>query len=591
MQGRYAHFETPTRRAFLGRSLGAAGLLAALPAWAAPLRGADAAPVLVNHVGFPPHAAKVCLRAGTKRVAFSVVDRAAGRSVRDGVMNPCTGDLGSYVVGDFSDLTRPGEYEIRAEGARSGPFTVGDGVYTPAVRQCVSYFARQRCGDSRSGHHAPCHLDDGRRPDNAKLLDVSGGWHDACDLRKWVNATVYGMTGLSRVLDVLGPGRVDRGQVVDELRWGNGYFRKMQDPAGFVMNYCGGDDGNHYTDNKPGTADDRPVHVEPCDLPGQFHFIAAQAALARHTRGADPAYARGCEAAAGRCLTWCIEKRSPGASNSLGAAVLACAEMHRTTGGRRYRDLAAGYAKRLLALQVMGERGANAAGTSATQLRGFFLAAVDRPEPAREIMHGNLPLLALCEILDRFADHPDTPAWRAALELHAEYLLAMSGRSAFGTMPFGLYSGTDPGGGRRAGSYWYRWFMRPHGETAAADWWVGINAHLASHGVGMVKAARLLRDARLGRLAQRQLDWVLGANPFDASTVNGAGRNQPPLFVTGEFEPATPVIPGGVMNGIGGSAHDEPDIGPGSYHTCEYWTPVVAYTMWLMAELEAAGRA
>jgi hypothetical protein len=43
------------------------------------------------------------------------------------------------------------------------------------------------------------------------------------------------------------------------------------------------------------------------------------------------------------------------------------------------------------------------------------------------------------------------------------------------------------------------------------------------------------------------------------------------------------------MNGIGGSDSDEAALLPGSYHTCEYWTPMVAYTMWLLAELSAHG--
>jgi hypothetical protein len=41
------------------------------------------------------------------------------------------------------------------------------------------------------------------------------------------------------------------------------------------------------------------------------------------------------------------------------------------------------------------------------------------------------------------------------------------------------------------------------------------------------------------------------------------------------------------MNGIGGTADDQPQLLPGIYHTCEYWTPMVAYTMWLMAELQS----
>jgi hypothetical protein len=302
--------------------------------------------------------------------------------------------------------------------------------------------------------------------------------------------------------------------------------------------------------------------------------------MIRHTRDEDAEYARKCEDAAKRCLDWCAKKRSPGAATSLSAGIIACVELHRATTDANAAALAMEYAKKLVSLQVRDD--------PKSGILGFFVTAPDRPEPLREIQHGNLPLIALCEIVTQFADHPDAPAWRKSLEVHCKYLIEMAHRSAFGTIPFGLYTGKDPGGNRRIGELWYRWFMKPKGETAAADWWVGINAHLASNGVGLLKASRLLHEPKLAALAQRQLDWIMGANPFDASTVSDAGRNQPPLYRPGAFKPPTPLIPGGVMNGIGGSETDEPILLPGSYHTCEYWTPMVAYTMWLMAELGRA---
>jgi hypothetical protein len=85
----------------------------------------------------------------------------------------------------------------------------------------------------------------------------------------------------------------------------------------------------------------------------------------------------------------------------------------------------------------------------------------------------------------------------------------------------------------------------------------------------------------------KPLDWVLGCNPFYAGTVVGIGHNQPPQFVNGgEFHPPTPMLPGAVMNGLGGTMDDQPSIGDGDYHVSEYWTPMVSYTMWLMAVLQ-----
>ncbi|HEV7299974.1 MAG TPA: glycoside hydrolase family 9 protein [Tepidisphaeraceae bacterium] len=578
---------SPTRRRLLQQGLGLATLaLAGSPAYA----GVDdrRRKLLLNHVGFTPIGAKHVLMTGGAAVPFTVRRSELRDVVHNGEMIPFKGDHGDYVVGDFSAIAQQGTYEIEAGGVTSGAFDVRPDVYQDAINKSIAYFAVQRCGDSRSGYNQPCHLDDGRRSDNGKRQDVSGGWHDACDVRKWVTATIYGMTGLSRVLDTLGPKVVDRAAIVDELLWGNQYFRKMQEPGGYVMNYCGGDDGNNFTDNLQGSADDRVIHVEPCEVPAQFHFIAAQAAMVRHLREADIAYARAAEASAMRCLDWCVERRTPRTAVSLAAGVIACVELHRAInigGGdrsarARLKTLAAGYTRQLLALQV---------NDAAAPVRGFFRHHPDEPEPSREIMHGNLPLLAICEAIGEFADHRDAALWRGALERHIEYLQTMSGRSAFGTIPFGLYSGSDPGGDRRLGAYWYRWFMQDHDErNPASDWWVGINAHLASNGVGLCRAGRLMREPRLIALAQRQLDWIIGTNPFGASTISGVGRSQPELFVTSEFKPVTPNIPGGVMNGLAGSKRDEVVLESGSYNTSEYWTPMVAYTMWLMAELATA---
>mgnify|MGYP001813529844 FL=1 len=118
-------------------------------------------------------------------------------------------------------------------------------------------------------------------------------------------------------------------------------------------------------------------------------------------------------------------------------------------------------------------------------------------------------------------------------------------------------------------------------------WWVGVNSNIASAGIGLARAAKTLEEPDLRFTAQRQLDWILGSNPFGASTVEGIGHNHPPQFVnTVEFFPPTPRLPGAVMNGLGGTIDDQPFMGDGIYHVSEYWTPMVAYTVWLMAELQ-----
>ena len=183
-----------------------------------------------------------------------------------------------------------------------------------------------------------------------------------------------------------------------------------------------------------------------------------------------------------------------------------------------------------------------------------------------------------------FPDHRDVDSWKELVSAYARnYYVYMLRKNSFAIVPFGLYAGDDPGGGRKVGNYWYRYFMQPE-----LDWWVGINSNLASAGIGLMKASQALNDPELKSFAQRQLDWIIGANPLNSSTLIGTGYNHPEHFPGSTFYPRTPVIPGAVMNGLGGDHEDQPVIGGGWWQISEYWTPMVAHTLWLMAELSAA---
>ena len=123
------------------------------------------------------------------------------------------------------------------------------------------------------------------------------------------------------------------------------------------------------------------------------------------------------------------------------------------------------------------------------------------------------------------------------------------------------------------------------------DWWVGINSNIASAGVGLIKAANVLKDQKLKTFAHKHLDWIIGVNPFNSSTILGVGRNHPKHFInSNEFWPPTPVFPGAVLNGLGGDKADQPVIGNGNWQISEYWTPMVCYTLWLMAEISAKNK-
>ncbi len=65
----------------------------------------------------------------------------------------------------------------------------------PACRLELSS-SSSRCGVAVANAHTACHLDDARRRDNGAHVDTTGGWHDAGDLRKWMDATIMNAFGL-----------------------------------------------------------------------------------------------------------------------------------------------------------------------------------------------------------------------------------------------------------------------------------------------------------------------------------------------------------------------------------------------------------
>jgi len=144
--------------------------------------------IYVNHLGFTPHAAKTFRFGGLLDTAFRIVEESTERIVHQGEVRRVSSDFGFYSAAEFSNLLTPGEYHIEVDRERSHTFRIAPDLYYEPLKKIVGYLTLQRCGDTDKGWHGCCHIDDGIRIDNGQRQDVSGGWHDACDLRKWASA-------------------------------------------------------------------------------------------------------------------------------------------------------------------------------------------------------------------------------------------------------------------------------------------------------------------------------------------------------------------------------------------------------------------
>jgi hypothetical protein len=545
--------------------------------------------IALNHLGFRPESRKVLVvhveqplpdAHFTMREVGSVLEPF---SIRRPLTRASTGGLNGY-TGEFSNVARIGMYQITVNGERSVPFFIRPDVWRRTLPKVVGYHKYQRCGVAVPNVHPVCHLDDARRRDNGKHLDLAvGGWHDAGDLRKWMDATMLNAIGLLWLSRNLGNGWDLAGSGLEplheEVRWGNRYFLKMQDEDGLVFaDVAGGINGdnsdNHWTDNIVGTADDRYVNVSK-PSGAQPMFVVVQAMLAQTFSQADPAYAKTCLTAALRC--WQAAKNRSASTLTVAWWILASLELWRATRQEEFRSAAIQGGSELAALQQIHFSG------NQSKIRGYWQTAKDDATPYCNAVYSALPGIAFVQLIAVLPNSPDASRWRDTLRIHLdEYVLPLAGRSSYEIIPYGIFHKTPTPETYRplAGDLTYRYFM----PTRKEYWWLGINSHLECYAVLLALSAQTLNRRDCRDLAYRQLEWVMGANPFGSCLMTGEGIRNP--YPHSRY---VGLIPGGIMNGIAGNADDVPILDLSNqmdWRTAEYWSPQNAYYEWAVSTLE-----
>jgi hypothetical protein len=100
-------------------------------------------------------------------------------------------------------------------------------------------------------------------------------------------------------------------------------------------------------------------------------------------------------------------------------------------------------------------------------------------------------------------------------------------------------------------------FFIPH-DNWTGYWWQGENSRISSLAAAAWKLSALTGDTglrgELNEYAWKQMNWILGLNPFDICMLNGKGSNNV------EHERSWKNLDGGIVNGVTGGFEDERDI-------------------------------
>lgn len=533
--------------------------------------------IKINTLGYLPNQVKRVLFEGTEDNSFDIINRKTGDIAFKGSLKPSKQNVfGINSVGDFTELTAEGTYFIRIGEDVSLDFDIKSNLFGKPLKLLFDYFGMQRCGDSPTGYHTPCHLDDGSDH------DLMGGWHDAGDVMKWIGATITGIYAMNDLKE-LGPAWDYHNVILDELKWGNQYFLKMRDvETGQLTHMISGK--NYFTNNSlDETSKSRGSSLVSGDNINHFLYSWAWARSYKNFKNIDPEYSEYMLRAAKETYGFCINNyQLKHDFTFLGAVINAGCELYKATQDNTYKCNVFDAAEKILSLQEKEYRG------DQCEIKGYFYEDMERvgtPEKLKYQYFTVMGTMSLFRVINLFEHEELADRCRSALKSYIyDYLVPLSKKNEFNLLPYGV-SFEEKYSKRQIGELRYRYFAKvtPQGKAP-----LGININILGEGIILHKGWELFGDPKLKELAWYQLDWVMGQNPFCSSGALEIGKNQHEYFRGSNLH--NPPIPGGVMNGIKGSGEDEPVLLDGSWTTSEVWTPNSALLIQFLNEVKVSTR-
>lgn len=552
--------------------------------------------IAYSHSGYKAGARKQALVQNVSNVHFEIVDSndqpvfsGEGKKIEKG-----------FVELDFSSFNTPGFYSIKVGNVRSKPFPIGDDAYLATAWRTLNFFFAERCGFDQPGIHQACHRDvfcvhpDGRR------IPVNGGWHDAADLTQGIGNTARGGIAMLKLAASVKDKQPDLyKRLLEEVRWGVNWSLSTRFGDGYRN---GGLIIGIWTDNIIGTKDD--MESKASNNPSD-NFIASilTSTAVPFYKAEDSVFARWCSNAAiedfrfaNEMMGQVVNEKNETELHAL--ATVAAVNLYQLTGHKMYIDKAAAFARVVMEAQQMERRN-----DWSIPLHGFFYESRSKKRPLAYFHGSNEELMieGISALLKKAPNHSDAKLWRASCEAYADYLRDIS-RSImpYGILPAAVYEvgNADFGGIYHEGDRVGLPSMEEYNAQVKNGIRLGGNFYLRRFPVayqfrgfhaivmGKAKAAFLLselfNDKGLKDIATRQMEYIVGYNPFAMSTIYGDGYDYPPLYgaYAGDVVGAVPV-------GIETFENDDEPYMPMQVNATykEIWTHTTAATIWLLGEL------
>lgn len=507
---------------------------------------------------------------------FQLIDNTSNGLVYEGKIISQKTAIGNFETVDFSDFKKEGQYFIRVGDVVTSPFYIHKDIWDNSAWRMLNFIFCERCGYPVPGKHGACHSDLNATFDG-KTFPFNGGWHDAADMSQQVLQSGEIIFGL---LEMAGRAR-EKGnsqlfiRLQEEAQWGIDCILKARLGNGYRAQTWG---TNLWTDGFIGTKDDssrrRQVRVHNRAFENfMFAGIEAYASMSitndlmlkenlRKVAIEDYAFAKKRFDSLGFNDLSSIGgggDHAAMASNSQYSANISFAAslLYKLTGNKLYADEAAKAIQ--YTLQCQRTEPLN----DKNKIHGFFYRDLNK----KSIVHythqsrDQAYMQALTALCETQPNNTDYKKWEAAVRMYGDYLKTiMQYVQPYGLVPSGVYHVDEV---KDSVNFYkvqvgiYKGAAKDYKEQLEHGFklddehylrvfpvWFSFKGNAAvqlSTGKAAALAGKFLRDKKLMDIAEQQLFWIVGKNPFGQSIIWGEGSNYPQLYTA---------LPGETVGGI-----------------------------------------
>jgi hypothetical protein len=488
---------------------------------------------------------------------FQLLDYLTSQVAYEGKINAVKTSIGDFETIDFTDFKREGQYLIRVGDITTRPFYINRNVWDNSAWRMLNFMFCERCGYPIPGKHGVCHADlNGEY--NGHIFPVNGGWHDAADMSQQSLQT--GEIAFS-MLEMANRAKEKNNtdlylRLMEEAQWGLDFILKTRFGDGYRMQTWG---TNLWTDGFIGTIDDsgrRQVRIHNGGFEN-FLFSGIEA-YASMTIEDDIMLKEHLCKIAGEDFEFALkrfeelgynERISRGGGHAymtsqsqyMATISWAASMLYKLTKEKYYADKAAEYIK--YTIQCQRKEPLN----DKNKIRGFFYRDLDK----KSIVHfthqsrDQVYMQALTALCETQPNHPDYATWENSIKIYGEYLKnIMQYVQPYGMIPSGVYQKDEVKDS--ANFYAVQVWIR---EDVSKDFkeqlengfrlddehylrvfpvWFSFKGNAAVHlatGKAAALCGKFLKDKELINIAEQQLFWIVGKNPFGQSLIWGEGSN------------------------------------------------------------------